>query len=80
MRTVGAVHDITEKKLAEQEQRIFATAFQTQEGIIVTDANQIIIRVNQAFTSITGYSPEMLSAKDPLCLSPAVTIVFSIMK
>ena len=55
VRTVGAVRDITENKLAEQEQRIFATAFQTQEGIIVTDANQIIVRVNQAFTHITGY-------------------------
>ncbi len=56
VRSVSAIRDITEKKIAEQEQRIFATAFQTQEGIIITDANQIMVRVNQAFTNITGYS------------------------
>ncbi|WP_292430507.1 diguanylate cyclase, partial [Methylobacter sp.] len=68
VRTVGAVRDTTDKKLAEQEQRIFATAFQTQEGIIVTDANQIIVRVNQAFTNITGYSPEEAIGKKPSIL------------
>ena len=68
IRTVGAVHDITEKKLAEQEQRIFATAFQTQEGIIITDVNQIIVRVNQAFTNITGYSPQEAIGNKPSML------------
>jgi len=68
VRTVGAVRDITKKKLAEQEQRIFATAFQTQEGIIVTDANQIIVRVNQAFTIITGYSTEEAIGNKPSML------------
>ncbi|MDP1667107.1 MAG: EAL domain-containing protein [Methylobacter sp.] len=68
VRTVGAVRDITKKKLAEQEQRIFATAFQTQEGIIVTDANQIIVRVNQAFTNITGYSTEEAIGNRPSML------------
>ncbi|HEY8097342.1 MAG TPA: PAS domain S-box protein, partial [Methylobacter sp.] len=65
---VGAVRDITEKKLAEQEQRIFATAFQTQEGIIITDANQTMIRVNQAFTNITGYSAQEAIGNRPSML------------
>jgi diguanylate cyclase (GGDEF)-like protein/PAS domain S-box-containing protein len=30
----------------------------TREGIIETDANSIILSVNPAFTTITGYSPE----------------------
>ena len=68
VRTVGAVRDITENKLAEQEQRIFATAFQTQEGIIITDANQIIVRVNQAFTHITGYSTQEAIGNRPSML------------
>lgn len=68
VRTVGAVRDITEKKLAEQEQRLFATAFQTQEGIIITDANQIIVRVNQAFTNITGYSAQEAIGNRPSML------------
>jgi diguanylate cyclase (GGDEF)-like protein/PAS domain S-box-containing protein len=68
IRTVGAVRDITEKKLAEQQLRLFATAFQTQEGIIITDANQVILRVNQAFTNITGYSPQDAVGKKPSML------------
>lgn len=68
VRTVGAVRDITEKKLAEQEQRLFITAFQTQEGIIITDANQLIVRVNQAFTDITGYSAQEAIGNKPSIL------------
>jgi len=79
VRTVGAVRDITKKKLAEQEQRIFATAFQTQEGIIVTDANQIIVRVNQPLQSSPATQRKKRSVTNPPCLNPAVTIVFSTM-
>nr|WP_295785624.1 PAS-domain containing protein [Rhodoferax sp.] len=35
--------------------RIAAIAFEGQEGIIVTDANRVILRVNAAFTRITGF-------------------------
>jgi diguanylate cyclase (GGDEF)-like protein/PAS domain S-box-containing protein len=68
VRTVGTVLNITEKKLAEQEQLIFATAFQAQEGIIITDANQVIVRVNQAFTSITGYTGQEAIGNRPSML------------
>jgi diguanylate cyclase (GGDEF)-like protein/PAS domain S-box-containing protein len=40
------------------ELRIAATAFETQEAIMVTNANRDILRVNQSFTKITGYSAE----------------------
>jgi len=58
---VGAskiARDITEQKRVEQELRIAATAFEAQEGMIVTDANNIILRVNQAFTLHTGYTAQ----------------------
>ncbi len=55
---VAFFRDITERKQFEQELQIAATAFETQEGIIITDANEIILRVNQAFTQITGYTAE----------------------
>ena len=51
----GAYHDITERKLAEAELRIAATAFESQEAILVADADWRIMRVNQAFTRMTGY-------------------------
>jgi diguanylate cyclase (GGDEF)-like protein/PAS domain S-box-containing protein len=54
----GAYRDITERKLAEAELRIAATAFESQEAILVADADWRIMRVNQAFTRMTGYSAE----------------------
>lgn len=50
--------DITKRKHAEEELRIAAVAFQCQESILIADANQVILRVNRAFTETTGYSPE----------------------
>jgi len=48
----------TARKLAEANLRIAATAFEAQEGMVVTDADNVILRVNQAFTRLTGYSAE----------------------
>ena len=50
--------DITERNHSEKNLRIAATIFESQEGMIVTDANSVILRVNRAFTTITGYTPE----------------------
>ena len=47
--------DISERKWADQQLRIAAIAFESQEGIVVTDANINILRVNSSFTKITGY-------------------------
>jgi diguanylate cyclase (GGDEF)-like protein/PAS domain S-box-containing protein len=50
--------DITERKRADTELRLAAVAFQTQEALLVTDAEGNIQRVNQAFTRLTGYRLE----------------------
>lgn len=54
----GTVQEITRQKAAEHDLHIAATAFESQEGMMVTDAHNIILRVNKAFTTITGYSVE----------------------
>lgn len=61
--------DITERKLAENELRIAATAFESQEGMMVTDADTVILRTNRAFTAITGYTAEDVAGKFPSILS-----------
>ena len=55
---VVAHTNITERKQAEAELRIAAVAFEGQEGILVMDANKKVLRVNQAFTQISGYSQQ----------------------
>ncbi len=65
---LGIARDITERKKAESEIRIAAAAFESLEGIIVTDAKGEILRVNSAFTATTGYTPEEVIGKTPSIL------------
>ncbi len=53
----------------EEDLKVSAIAFQTHEAILVTDANTKIIRVNQAFTLITGYTEAEVLGKTPKILS-----------
>ena len=54
----GVGTDITERKTAEQQLGVAAVVFESQEGMIVTDAEKVILRVNRAFSDISGYSAE----------------------
>ncbi len=62
-RTSG--RDVTDRKQAEAELRIAAVAFDSLEGMMMTDASSVILRVNKAFTEITGYSAEELVGQTP---------------
>ncbi|HTD05996.1 bifunctional diguanylate cyclase/phosphodiesterase [Undibacterium sp.] len=57
--------DISERIQADADLRIAAAAFDSQEGMVVTDANDVILRVNRAFTEITGYAVEDAVGKTP---------------
>jgi diguanylate cyclase (GGDEF)-like protein/PAS domain S-box-containing protein len=65
---VAIFDDITERKKAEEQLRVASVAFENQDGIMITDADTNIIRVNRAFTEITGYSPEEVLGKNPRLL------------
>jgi len=62
---VLGITDITERKQVEAELSIAATAFEAQEGMFITNARKEILRVNQAFIGITGYSAEEVIGKTP---------------
>jgi diguanylate cyclase (GGDEF)-like protein/PAS domain S-box-containing protein len=53
---IGSAIDITERKQAEVDFRIAATAFESQESLVITDTQSIILRINKAFTESTGYT------------------------
>jgi diguanylate cyclase (GGDEF)-like protein/PAS domain S-box-containing protein len=68
LRMIGTSTDISFRKEAEAELRIAATAFESREGMMVTDANSVILRVNRAFTEITGYTSEEAVGQTPRLL------------
>lgn len=66
---VIGVRDITERKTFELGLRLAAAVFDsTREGLMVTDLNKRIVRVNPAFTDITGYSEAEALGKTPKML------------
>ncbi|GAB6039929.1 hypothetical protein JCM17961_06020 [Endothiovibrio diazotrophicus] len=62
--------DITERKHAEEQLRLAARVFdRAGEGILVTDATQHILTVNDAFTNVTGYTAEEVIGELPTILA-----------
>jgi diguanylate cyclase (GGDEF)-like protein/PAS domain S-box-containing protein len=45
-----------------------ATAFESHESMMITDASSVILRVNQAFTEDTGYTAEEIVGQTPRLL------------
>ena len=64
----GIGRDISERKRLECDLRIAAAAFESQEPIVITDADSVIQRVNKAFTESTGYAVEEVIGKTPRIL------------
>ncbi|MFI3185373.1 MAG: EAL domain-containing protein [Methylococcaceae bacterium] len=67
--TVGFARDISSRKKIEVDLRIAATVFESHEAMLVSDANNVILRVNHAFSSINGYSADDVIGKNPSVLN-----------
>lgn len=52
-------------RLTSEEVRLLAVTFETGLATLITDAKGTIVRVNEAFTAITGYAPEEVLGQNP---------------
>jgi len=59
------VRDISASRKIAEEMRIAAATFESQEAILITDSRANILRVNQAFQEISGFSAEEVVGKNP---------------
>ncbi|MGZ8159096.1 MAG: EAL domain-containing protein [Methylobacter sp.] len=61
--------DISARKQLEEELRLAAKVFEnSDEGILITDHQGRIVKVNPAFTAVTGYDAEEVIGKSPTIL------------
>ncbi|MGQ0711468.1 MAG: EAL domain-containing protein [Rhodoferax sp.] len=66
---VGTHRDITHRKEATQALQLSERVLeQAHEGILVTDASGTILRVNPAFSAITGYTLADVAGRNPRIL------------
>lgn len=69
-RMTGIISDISQRKQIEEKLLLAESVFEhTLEGIFVTDIHNHIIRVNPAFSQITGYRVEDVCGHDPKFLA-----------
>ena len=69
-RAQAVARDLTERRSVEDQLRLATMVFETaSEAIIVTDADQRIIKVNHAFTTITGFREDEVQGETPRILS-----------
>lgn len=68
---VTEFRDISQQKEAEHQQRIAAIAFESPEGMCITDEHHFIIQTNSAFQLLTGYSAMELKSQNPAALISA---------
>ena len=68
LRMMGAMQDISLHKQEEMRLRLLESVItNTQDAVIITEATQgfPIVYVNEAFTKITGYTPDDVKGKNP---------------
>lgn len=63
------IHDITDKKQAEARLALSSSVFtHASEAIMITSPDGTILEVNEAFSTITGYSREEVTGHNPRIL------------
>jgi diguanylate cyclase (GGDEF)-like protein/PAS domain S-box-containing protein len=66
---ISMAMDVTVRKVTEDKLKLAATVFRdSSEAMMITDAGNHIISVNQAFEELTGYAQEEVIGKTPSIL------------
>jgi diguanylate cyclase (GGDEF)-like protein/PAS domain S-box-containing protein len=66
---VGVMLDITERKRAEDALKLSSTVFEnSMQGIVITNADTRILKVNRSFCAITGYDAHEVLGQTPVIL------------
>ncbi|MEA3372162.1 MAG: EAL domain-containing protein [Campylobacterota bacterium] len=69
-RSIGTVHDITDKINAQKELQLASQLFKhSSDAVVITDENNHIVMANETFTNLTGYSIEEIKGKNPRLFS-----------
>lgn len=64
--TLMSLHDLSHSRQTEERLRLAASVFEnTDEGVVITDAQAKVVEVNRAFSRILGYSREEVIGKNP---------------
>ena len=70
----AAIRSIAERMRIEENLLLMATVFSnSNEAILITDANNRIVATNQAFTKLTGYVQDEVVGQNPKILSSGNT-------
>jgi diguanylate cyclase (GGDEF)-like protein/PAS domain S-box-containing protein len=71
---LSVVEDISDRKHAEDQLRLMASAFKhSGEAILISDHDNRIVAVNPAFTQLTGYPEEDVLGQNPRILASGRT-------
>ncbi len=66
----GYLQDVNEEQVQRERLQLVSKVFgSSQEGIIITDSQNLIVDVNDAFVRITGYPREEIIGRSPAMLS-----------
>lgn len=65
---VAAIRDISERIKAQNDLQLAATAFEGLSPMLVTDAKGDILRINTAFSDVTGYLLDEVQGRNPRML------------
>ncbi|WP_447595246.1 putative bifunctional diguanylate cyclase/phosphodiesterase [Aquipseudomonas campi] len=70
LRMLGTRRDVTERRQREEQQRLAATVFEAaSEGIVILDADYLLLSVNEAFSQVTGYRKDEVLGRSVMSLA-----------